>query len=150
MSSTSFSTQIDVRASREGAVEAITHVEPWRSQTVRGTCAQVGDEFIYADRGVGLARFRVVRLEPGARVVWEVMASDPIDFGDHEEWTGTTAEFSISTRDDTTTVRFTHRGVLANLECYEACSRGWDHYVMTSLRDLIETGTGQPIRKDTA
>ncbi len=63
---------------------------------------------------------------------------------------GTTAEFSISTREDITTVRFTHRGLIASLGCYEACSRGWDHYVGTSLRDLIETGTGQPIRKDAA
>ena len=41
---------------------------------------------------------------------------------------------------------FEHRGLDDRLECKEMCSRSWDHFVGTSLRELAEGGTGAPNR----
>jgi hypothetical protein len=37
-----------------------------------------------------------------------------------------------------------HEGLVKQLECYDQCSAGWDHY-LASLRDHIESGTGSPV-----
>ena len=59
---------------------------------------------------------------------------------------GTTATFTLSpSGDGGCDVQFQHQGLRPDLECYDMCSAGWDQYV-PSLRDHIETGTGNPFR----
>jgi hypothetical protein len=38
---------------------------------------------------------------------------------------------------------FRHAGLSPQLECYDMCRAGWDQY-LPSLRDYIDTGTGNP------
>lgn len=62
-------------------------------------------------------------------------------------WSETAVEFTVTASHGTTTVHFTHHGLIATLECFGACLRGWDHFIQTSLRPLIETGSGNPTRE---
>jgi hypothetical protein len=63
------------------------------------------------------------------------------------DWVGTQPTFTITPIDDSTCeVDFEHRGLNDNLECKAMCSRSWDHFVGTSLRELVEGGTGAPNR----
>lgn len=63
---------------------------------------------------------------------------------DETEWKNTEIVFDISRTSDKTEVRFTHQGLVPEYECYDACSQGWGTYINSSLRDLIETGKGDP------
>jgi uncharacterized protein YndB with AHSA1/START domain len=64
-----------------------------------------------------------------------------------EDWVGTRPTFTITPLDEgTCELTFEHRGLDDRLECKEMCSRSWDHFVGTSLRELAEGGTGAPNR----
>ena len=64
-----------------------------------------------------------------------------------EDWVGTQPTFTITPiNDDSCQLIFEHRGLDERLECKEMCSRSWDHFVGTSLRELAEGGTGAPNR----
>ncbi len=64
-----------------------------------------------------------------------------------EDWVGTEPTFTIRPVDaDSCELTFEHRGLNDNLECKDMCSRSWDHFVGTSLRELVEGGPGAPNR----
>jgi hypothetical protein len=63
---------------------------------------------------------------------------------DKTEWIGTEIIFEIARKGDKTEVRFTHAGLIPDLECYDACSGAWCGYINSSLRDSITTGKEQP------
>jgi hypothetical protein len=66
------------------------------------------------------------------------------------EWTGSHASFAVSTDQDLTRVTFVHHGLVPEWECYDACGQGWRYYIGESLRELIQTGVGQPNDEGTA
>jgi uncharacterized protein YndB with AHSA1/START domain len=64
-----------------------------------------------------------------------------------EDWVGTQPTFTITPLDDgACEVTFEHLGLDDQLECKDMCSRSWDHFVRTSLRELAEGGPGAPNR----
>ena len=56
------------------------------------------------------------------------------------EWKGTNIVFDISEKDGKTEVRFTHVGLVPQIECYGSCSDAWGYYIKGSLRDFITAG----------
>lgn len=64
-----------------------------------------------------------------------------------EDWVGTRPTFTITPLEDgTCELTFEHVGLNDALECKDMCSRSWDHFVRTSLRELAEGGPGAPNR----
>ncbi|HEX3461820.1 MAG TPA: SRPBCC domain-containing protein [Acidimicrobiales bacterium] len=64
-----------------------------------------------------------------------------------EDWVGTRPTFTITPiNNGSCELTFEHRGLIDQLECKDMCSRSWDHFVGTSLRELTEGGTGAPNR----
>jgi uncharacterized protein YndB with AHSA1/START domain len=64
-----------------------------------------------------------------------------------EDWVGTQPTFTITPiDDDSCELVFEHVGLNDQLECKDMCSRSWDHFVGTSLRELAEGGPGAPNR----
>jgi hypothetical protein len=63
---------------------------------------------------------------------------------DTSEWTGTEIIFGISKDRGKTEIRFTHRGLVSEFECFNDFSNGWNFYINGSLPSLIATGKGQP------
>jgi uncharacterized protein YndB with AHSA1/START domain len=64
-----------------------------------------------------------------------------------EDWVGTRPTFTIvPVDDDACELTFVHHGLDDSLECKDMCSRSWDHFVRTSLRELAEGGPGAPNR----
>lgn len=64
-----------------------------------------------------------------------------------EDWVGTQPTFTIMPIDDCSCeIKFVHLGLNDQLECKDMCSRSWDHFVGTSLRELVEGGAGVPNR----
>jgi uncharacterized protein YndB with AHSA1/START domain len=63
------------------------------------------------------------------------------------DWVGTQPTFTITPIDEgSSELTFEHHGLNDGLECNDMCSRSWDHFVGTSLRELLESGTGAPNR----
>jgi uncharacterized protein YndB with AHSA1/START domain len=64
-----------------------------------------------------------------------------------EDWVGTQPTFTITPlADGACELTFEHLGLNDELECKDMCSRSWDHFVRTSLRELAEGGPGAPNR----
>ena len=135
---------------------AVTDVRGWWSQNIIGATAAEHDEFVFHDdtnyagetrshEGIRFARFRITEVVPGERVVWQVVDAFLTFVEDRHEWTDTQVVFDIEAGPSGTTLRFTHEGLTAESECFEACSKGWTYYVTESLPRLVATGTGRPI-----
>ncbi|GAA5161572.1 hypothetical protein GCM10023321_46000 [Pseudonocardia eucalypti] len=146
MSDNSATYEISVPNSPERVFDAVTDVRGWWNEGIDGGTAEVGDEFTFTDHGSLWCRFRLTEVT-GARVVWEVLDSHLSFVEDHDEWTGTRVIFEITRTPDGAGLRFTHHGLRPAVECYDACTRGWDFYINQSLKGLITAGTGQPIPK---
>lgn len=64
-----------------------------------------------------------------------------------EDWVGTRPTFEVTPRSESTCdLTFFHYGLDDRLECKEMCSRSWEHFIGTSLRELAEGGPGAPNR----
>ena len=64
-----------------------------------------------------------------------------------EDWVGTQPTFTITPLDAASCeLTFEHHGLNDELECKDMCSRSWDHFIGTSLRELAEGGPGAPNR----
>jgi hypothetical protein len=64
-----------------------------------------------------------------------------------DDWVGTRPTFTITPIDDRACeLTFVHLGLDDELECKDTCSRSWDHFVRTSLKELAEGGPGAPNR----
>jgi uncharacterized protein YndB with AHSA1/START domain len=62
------------------------------------------------------------------------------------DWIGTRPTFVITPGDaDTSELHFRHEGLNDDLECIDMCTRSWNHYLATSLRDYLEVGSGSPL-----
>jgi uncharacterized protein YndB with AHSA1/START domain len=147
MSDNSLTIEIVVPNTPEEVFEAVTNVRGWWSEGIGGETRDVGDEFTFSDHVEHWCRFRLTEVTPPRRVVWHVLDSR-LDFvEDHTEWTGTQVIFDITPAPGGTSLRFTHQGLTPTVECYDACSRGWDFYINRSLPEFLATGTGQPIPK---
>lgn len=133
-----------VDESPQHAYEAINDVRGWWSAHITGPTDQRNAEFSYWVPGIHYAKFRITELVPGRKVSWLVIDSWLAFPDDKEEWNGTTVTFDITEVDGRTQLRFTHHGLVPDIECYDACWVAWGGYITGSLRDLITTGTGRP------
>lgn len=147
MSDNSLTIEIVVPNTPEEVFAAVTKVAQWWSEGIDGETAAVGGEFTFTDYNDLWCRFGLTEVTPGKRIVWQVIDSRLEFVEDHTEWTGTQVIFEIAATADGSRLRFTHEGLRPAVECYEACSRGWDFYINRSLPDFLATGTGQPIPK---
>ncbi len=143
-----FTASITVDQTPDEVFAAITDVRGWWNENLIGDSAALDEQFVFFDEGIRFSRFRLTEVEPGKRIVWQVVDSYLAFVSDHDEWTGTTVVFDIAATTDGTTLHFTHQGLTSTSECYVACSKGWSFYINKSLPQLLATGTGQPIPKD--
>ena len=77
-------------------------------------------------------------------MAWLVTESRLTFTEDQEEWTGTTVRFEVLPTSDGTQVRFTHEGLVPQVECFGVCRVAWSEYILGSLKDLIESRAGRP------
>jgi hypothetical protein len=143
-----YTTTISVDRTPQEAFEAITNVRGWWSQEVEGVTDQVGGEFDYHYKDVHRCMVRVTELVPGQKVVWHILDNYFNFIDDQAEWKDTKVVFEISAKDGGAEVGFTHVGLVPQYECYDVCTNAWAGYINGSLRNLINTGTGQPNPKE--
>ena len=137
MTDQSFTTSFLVDKAPEEVYAAINDPRAWWAGDIEGSTDRLGGEFTYRYEDLHASRQRITELKPNERVAWLIVEGGPTFTDDRNEWPGTTIIFEISRADDQTQVRFTHVGLVPHLECYEACSGAWGHYVNESLRAFI-------------
>jgi hypothetical protein len=136
--------------SPEEVFAAVMNVRGWWSRALEGESAEAGDEFTYRYEDLHWSTHRVTEAVPGKRVVWHTVNAHLAHAKAPGEWKGTDVRFDIARRGTKTELRFTHVGLVPELDCFESCSRGWGFYVGESLRGLVTTGKGKPYAKPKA
>jgi hypothetical protein len=144
MNDQGFSTTFMVDQTPEEVFAAITDVRGWWSGEIEGDTDKLGAEFTYRYEHVHYSKQKITELIPGSRVVWLVLDARLNFTQDKAEWKGTEITFEISRKADETEVRFTHVGLIPEIECFDSCSNAWGFYINGSLRSLITAGRGQP------
>jgi Activator of Hsp90 ATPase homolog 1-like protein len=144
MTSLDFATTFSVSDTPEAVFDAINNVRGWWSGEIEGDTDQLGSEFTYRYKNVHRSTQRITELIRGKRIVWRVSDSSLTFVKDKSEWNDTEIVFDISERDGKTEVRFAHRGLVPQYECYGSCSNAWGMLINGNLRELILTGERQP------
>ena len=149
MTTPDFSTMFSVAQTPDEVFNAITNVRGWWSENIEGGTARLNDVFTYRYSDVHKCSMKLIEVVPGKKVVWLVL-DNYFDFTeDKTEWTGTKIEFEITEKDNKTQLRFTHRGLVPEYECYDICFNAWTGYIQDSLFNLITTGKGKPNNRET-
>ena len=144
MKDQSYSTNFLVDQSPLEVFAAINKVRDWWSGEVEGSTDKLGDTFTYSVPDVHYSSQTITELVPGEKVVWHVTDANLTFVKDKSAWNGTDIVFEISRKGEKTELRFTHRGLVPEFECHEACSNAWSLLVGGNLHNFIITGKPQP------
>ena len=134
--------RVGINASASDVFDSITKIDrlgAWWTHDVTGQ-TEVGDviHFQFGDRG--FFDMKVLELNPGKRVVWEV-ANGP------NEWIGTKIIWDLMSHEEGTTILFKHQGWREPIEFMHHCSTKWATFLL-SLKAMLETGKGMPFPDD--
>ena len=149
MTDHSYTTSFRVDETPQDVYAAINDPRSWWEGQFEGPTDELGGEFTYRYENLHFSRQRVTELSPGTKVAWLVVEGGPAFTDEQDEWPGTTIVFELAELGSGTEVRFTHLGLVPQLECFDACSSAWGHYVSDSLRTFItaagpDRGPGPP------
>ncbi len=142
-----YTINILVDATPEEAFKNINNVSKWWTENLEGSSENLNDAFTVRFDEVHVSTQKLVELIPGKKIVWLVTESRLNFINDKQEWTGTKICFEISGENKKTEIRFTHQGLVPEIECFDACSNAWSQYIQQSLLKLINTGSGEPTLK---
>jgi hypothetical protein len=148
MNDQNLTTTFTVDQTPEEAFAAINNVRGWWSGEIEGSTDKLGDEWTYRYKDIHYSKQKITELIPGKKVVWLVLDGYLNFVEDKTEWKGTRITFEVAKKGDKTEVRFTHIGLVPEVECFNACSDAWGSYINGSLRSLITTGKGKPNQKE--
>ena len=138
-----YQTTIRVKASPDALFDALTTVTGlaawWNPATGSG---ETGGELRFIMNAPEPLVIHVDEATRPTAVGWTVLECTFL-----EDWVGTQPTFTITPIDESTCeLTFAHLGLTDELDCKDMCSRSWDHFVRTSLRELAEGGPGAPNR----
>lgn len=145
LSAAGFTTTFFVDQSPKEVFDAVNNVAGWWQGEVTGNSWKVNDEFAYSMKDFHYSKQKLVEVVPNEKVVWLVIDSRLNFLEDKSEWTGTTIGFDIAEINNKTQLRFTHKGLVPQIECYGSCSNAWSKLVQESLHSLITTGKGKDV-----
>ncbi len=131
-----------IAASPLHVFDALTSMEgltSWWASSTRGS-GSAGERFELGFAGLDeTICMHVDVADPTTLVAWTCLEHTGLP-----DWEGTKIIFGLtSAYADQTTLSVRHLGLVPDLECYEQCHAGWEHY-LASLRSYVERGRGNP------
>jgi len=148
MQNQDFTTTIVVDQTPNQVFNAINNPRAWWSGEFKGNTEKLNDEFTYRYKEFHLSKQRIIELIPDKKVVWLVTESQLNFVEDKREWTDTKISFEISPKGDKTQLRFTHEGLVPEVECFDSCSNAWTELIQQGLFSLITTGKVRKVLLD--
>ena len=144
-----YTTTFTVDKTPKEVFAAINNVRGWWTGEpgIEGSTDKLGDEFTYRYTPHHFSKQKITEFIPGKKIVWLVVESSINFVKDKSEWKGTKITFEIAKKGDKTELRFTHVGLVPDIECYGACSNAWSSYIKGGLRNLISKSKGQSKKK---
>ena len=140
---------MEIAATSTEVFDCINDVSKWWVKQVEdtttafeGESSNLNDVFVLraGDRTGNnhYSKHKLIEVVPNERVVWLVTDS-MLNWikGNMEEWTGTKMIFDIIQNSESTTLIFTHEGLVPQLECYEHCLHFWDMIIKDWLLTFI-------------
>ena len=143
MGTTNFTASIRVEQKPAEVFKAIQNFRGWWSEDIEGNTDKLNEEFFYHYKDVHLCKIKLMEADQDKKLVYEVLDNQFSFTKDKTEWINTKLIFDITSDDKTTTVKFTHEGLIPDYECYEICHDAWSNYIKKSLYDYITSGKGQ-------
>lgn len=143
--SKNYTAVLTVNATPQEVFNHINNVTSWWTGDLEGSSQKLNDAFTVRFGDVHVSTQKLVEVIPNKKIVWQVTSSKLNFIKDTNEWTNTKIVFELTSHDNkTTTVHFTHFGLVPEVECYKDCTKGWDHYIKGSLFKLLTEGKGNP------
>ncbi len=133
-----FTTTITVDRTPIEVFDAIIDIRSWWHGDIEGDSRRLGDSFVYRYADLHRSTQLVTEFVPGHRLAWRVTDAEMTFIADRNEWTGTEIVFDITRKGDQTELRFTHKGLVPTVECFNDCSNAWSGYIAGSLKSRIE------------
>jgi uncharacterized protein YndB with AHSA1/START domain len=133
--------RVGIKSSVDEAYKALATREGlagWWTKDTRGE-SEVGGVLKFRF-GAGGFDLKVLELEPGKRVLWQVVEGP-------EEWIGTKIRWDLKPEGDGVIVLLKHQDWREPVEFMHHCSTKWAIFLM-SLKSLVETGKGAPDPED--
>jgi hypothetical protein len=146
VTSTDYHAVIETHGSAQKAFDAICRVSAWWTENIEGSTVNLYDEFTVRF-GETYSKFKIIEMIPAQKLVWQVLDCNLHWMNDKKEWKGTKILWQLSTENGSGRISMIHIGLNAGIECFEDCTKGWNHYVKASLFKLIEEGKGEPDHK---
>jgi hypothetical protein len=144
---TDYRADIAVHCSAQKAFESISRVSAWWTENIEGNTENLNDEFTVRF-GETFSRFKITEAIPSQKLVWHVLDCNLHWMNDKKEWKNTKILWQISGSGLSSRISMTHIGLNAGIECFEDCTKGWNHYIKVSLFKFIEEGKGEPDHKE--
>jgi hypothetical protein len=148
MNTTDFTSTILVNKTPAEAFNAIKNFKGWWSEDIEGATDKLDETFFYHYKELHLCKLKLIEMIPNQRLVYQVLANEFSFIKDKTEWVNTKLVFNISKDGNQTQVKFTHEGLVPDDECYNVCHDAWTGFIQKSLKNLIDTGKGEPNPKD--
>jgi uncharacterized protein YndB with AHSA1/START domain len=130
--------RVGIKSSVSEVYTALTTTEGlagWWATDTKGEGNDLGGVLRFRFEAGGFD-MKVLELDPGKRVLWEVVDGP-------EEWIGTHVSWDLAQADEHAIVLFKHAGWKEPVEFMHHCSTKWAVF-MVSLKSLVETGKGAP------
>lgn len=133
--------RVGIKASPDAVYKALATIEGlsgWWTNDTHGE-SKVGGviKFRFAAGGFDM---KVLELQPGKRVLWQVVDGPP-------EWIGTKVSWDLKQEADYTIILFKQQGWKEAVEFMHHCSTKWAVFLM-SMKSLLETGKGAAAPND--
>ncbi|HEU4718325.1 MAG TPA: SRPBCC domain-containing protein [Bacteroidia bacterium] len=133
---------ISVSASPEATMKKISQVNRWWKKDFSGSAGKVNDRFTVPFGELSgessFVDFMVTEMTADKKTVWKVTDCNLPWFSNKKEWKATEVVFELSEENGKTRIDFTHVGLVPEVECYEACEKGWDSHVTRDLLAFID------------
>ncbi len=144
MDNENFTTAILVDKTPMEAFNDIKNFRAWWSEDIEGQTDKLGETFFYHYKDVHLCKMKLIEMVPGKKLVYLVVANEFSFTKDKTEWVNTKLVFDISSEGKQTKITFTHEGLVPEYECYNVCHDAWTGFIQKSLKNLVNTGKGEP------
>ncbi len=148
MNNQDYTATIFVNATPEKAYNAIKDFHSWWSEEIEGPTDKLNEVFFYHYKDIHLCKLKLIEATENKKLVYQVLENEFNFIEDKTEWVNTRLIFEITSKGDKTKVKFTHKGLVPDYECYDVCNDAWTGYITNSLYKLITYGKGEPNPKD--